>query len=281
MSVHVYQTLENQRLTFSFQDERESEFLSDLIRMAHEPHVSGFELSEQIYSKKNPILDHTIFPDRGTVTERVRQNPLYHIMIDLWSRKRVQEGTLDLNAYRARFTLSLEQAAERLRLTQDQVSALVGSYKLTALHHEDGLRFDPKVLDLYARFMQKKTSTSLTPQAPIEPQPEPDLERRARYTMTVPEAARELDITESAVRQAIAAGKLQSIKNGGQHLLDPSWVKLYRVSKRASAASSRAEALPTSHREETHHEPEEQEKANKINLAQTHDPLWKVVAKSS
>ena len=43
----------------------------------------------------------------------------------------------------------------------------------------------------------------------------------ARYTMTPPQAAAELGITEGAVRQAIAAGRLPSWYRDGRHYLDP------------------------------------------------------------
>lgn len=47
-----------------------------------------------------------------------------------------------------------------------------------------------------------------------------DVEQLAgEYTITVPEAARILKVSESAVRQAIAAGRLRSWVKGGQHWL--------------------------------------------------------------
>jgi excisionase family DNA binding protein len=55
---------------------------------------------------------------------------------------------------------------------------------------------------------------------------------RERYTMTVPEAARQLGISESAVRQAIYATRLRAHKDGGTYYLDPRSVASYRVSRR-------------------------------------------------
>lgn len=55
---------------------------------------------------------------------------------------------------------------------------------------------------------------------------------QARYTVTVREAAGELGIHESAVRQAIQAGRLAAVKRGGQHFLDSASVKRYHVSNR-------------------------------------------------
>lgn len=56
----------------------------------------------------------------------------------------------------------------------------------------------------------------------------------ARYSMTVAEAAEELGIHESAVRQAIAAKRLASwIKDGNRHYLDPRAVRTLEVGTRA------------------------------------------------
>jgi excisionase family DNA binding protein len=55
---------------------------------------------------------------------------------------------------------------------------------------------------------------------------------RARYTMTVPDAARQLGISESAVRQAIYSNRLRARKDGGTYYLDPQSVAGYRVSRR-------------------------------------------------
>lgn len=50
----------------------------------------------------------------------------------------------------------------------------------------------------------------------------------AAFSMTVAEAAAELGISESAVRQAIAAKHLASTKRGNVHLIDPQSIATYR-----------------------------------------------------
>ncbi|MBX3216932.1 MAG: hypothetical protein KF850_33175 [Labilithrix sp.] len=54
----------------------------------------------------------------------------------------------------------------------------------------------------------------------------------ARYSMTVAEAAAELGIHASAVRQAIAARRLASWVKDGQHYLDPRAVRALEVGTR-------------------------------------------------
>jgi excisionase family DNA binding protein len=64
---------------------------------------------------------------------------------------------------------------------------------------------------------------------------------RERYTMTVPEAASQLGVSESAVRQAIYAGRLRARKEGGTYYLDPSSVGGYRVSRRGPRRRDKAQ----------------------------------------
>lgn len=54
----------------------------------------------------------------------------------------------------------------------------------------------------------------------------------ARYTLTVTEAGERLGIHPSAVRQAIAAGRLPSWKKSGQHFLDPASVASFQIARR-------------------------------------------------
>lgn len=54
-----------------------------------------------------------------------------------------------------------------------------------------------------------------------------------RYSMTVGEAAAQLEVTEGAIRQAIAAKRLASwIKEGGRHYVDPRSLKTLEVGTR-------------------------------------------------
>jgi excisionase family DNA binding protein len=59
---------------------------------------------------------------------------------------------------------------------------------------------------------------------------------RERYSMTVKEAAAAAGVHENAIRQAIAAKRLSSVKDKGEHRLDPAQVEAYKPSKRGPAA---------------------------------------------
>lgn len=57
----------------------------------------------------------------------------------------------------------------------------------------------------------------------------------AAHTVSVSDGAEQLGISESAVRQAIAAGRLPAVKRGGSHWLQPEAVAGYRVTTRGPA----------------------------------------------
>lgn len=59
---------------------------------------------------------------------------------------------------------------------------------------------------------------------------------RERYSMTVAEAAALRGVHESAIRQAIAAKRLSSVKLEGKHMLDPEQVRQLEGSKRGPPA---------------------------------------------
>jgi excisionase family DNA binding protein len=65
----------------------------------------------------------------------------------------------------------------------------------------------------------------------------------SRYSMTVAEAAAELGIHESAVRQAISAKRLASwIKEGGRHYVDPRALKTLEVGTRGPVGPRKPKA---------------------------------------
>jgi excisionase family DNA binding protein len=66
----------------------------------------------------------------------------------------------------------------------------------------------------------------------------------SRYSMTVAEAAANLGIHESAVRQAISAKRLASwIKEGGRHYVDPRALKALEVGTRGPVGPRKPKAL--------------------------------------
>ncbi len=67
---------------------------------------------------------------------------------------------------------------------------------------------------------------------------------RDEYTVTVTEAAERLGIHPRAVRQAIRSHRLDAVKRGGIHLLKPSSIESYRVSRRGPKPKGEGQGPP-------------------------------------
>ena len=62
-------------------------FLRRLRELVDDPKAGVHEVIGLAYSRENPILDQTIFPERGAVTKEVLASPAYTVVADLVFRK--------------------------------------------------------------------------------------------------------------------------------------------------------------------------------------------------
>lgn len=110
--IHV--TLSGHEIRYDDPGPELEHFLQRAQRLAENPEVTEGELVALVYSRENPILDHSIFPGRGTVTREVLDRPEYAVLQDLLFRKEVQQRAIDVRAIEARYTLTPGEVAERL-----------------------------------------------------------------------------------------------------------------------------------------------------------------------
>jgi hypothetical protein len=120
-----------------------AKFLERVRRAAADAKVSEDELLALIYGRENPLLDHTALPGRSMVTPAVFANPLYRVLVDLLDRKRVQTGALDLERARARYTLSVTDAAAHLGVNATAVRKAIGAGRLPAWRADGQFWLDP------------------------------------------------------------------------------------------------------------------------------------------
>jgi excisionase family DNA binding protein len=144
----THETLEGRTLTYETTPEQAA-FLARVQAAAADPAVSENDLIALIYSPENPLLDTTMLPGRGMVTKAVFDNELYHVFTDYLGRKRVQLGALDLNAARARYTMTVSQAAERLGMSASAVHQAIQAWKLPAWRKEGQIYLDPEGVESF------------------------------------------------------------------------------------------------------------------------------------
>lgn len=124
-------------------------FLARVIAATNDPRVTEAELTELVYGRENPILDHGIFPGRGAVTPQVFANPLYRVFTDLITQKSILEGTFVPARDRASYTLTVAEAAERIGVTPDAVRKAIRAKRLPASHRQGTYLIDPRDADTY------------------------------------------------------------------------------------------------------------------------------------
>jgi excisionase family DNA binding protein len=100
-------------------------FIKRAQALVDDPARTEAEVIALVYSRENPILDRTIFPERGAVTREVLDDPVYAVLQDLIFRKEVQRRGLDVAKIAARFTLTVDEAAERLGLHPTSITKAI------------------------------------------------------------------------------------------------------------------------------------------------------------
>jgi excisionase family DNA binding protein len=133
-----------ERITYGPLGPAEAAFLERVRQASVDPAVTENDLIALIYGRDNPLLDHTMLPGHAMVTGAAFEHPAYQVMVDLLGWKRVQLGTLDLAAARARFTLSVADAAEVLGITPQAVRKAIKARHLASWRDGEQLFLDPR-----------------------------------------------------------------------------------------------------------------------------------------
>jgi hypothetical protein len=107
-------------------------FLARVRELVDDPKASEDDVVALVYSRENPILDHTVFPTRGAVTRDVLENPVYRVMTDLLFRKSVAERGLDVERIAREFTVPVSDAAARLDIHESAVRQAIAAQRLAS-----------------------------------------------------------------------------------------------------------------------------------------------------
>jgi len=114
-----------------------------------DPAVTEDAMTALVYGQENPLLDRTVFAEHAAVTPAVFAEPLYHVLLDLIGRKRHALGRLDLVATEARYTLTPDEAAERLGVHVSAIRQAIERHRLPAWKRGGRLWLDPVSCDAY------------------------------------------------------------------------------------------------------------------------------------
>lgn len=121
-------------------------FIKRAQTLAENPKSKIDDLVTLIYGSENPILDHTLFPERGAVTREVLENPVYHVLTDLLARKQVSASGGSSEQLGKRYTLTVAQAAEEAGVTKDAIRKAIAARRLPSWVREGQYYIDPRTL---------------------------------------------------------------------------------------------------------------------------------------
>ena len=124
-------------------------FLERLFAAVDDPTIDEATFLSWIYSAENPLLDKTIMPGRGTVTKAVFADPTYHLMVDLLGRKRVALGSLDMDKVRARYSMTVKDAAAKLGVHENAIRQAIAAKRLSSVKVKNEHRLDPAQVNAF------------------------------------------------------------------------------------------------------------------------------------
>lgn len=139
----TYRTLAGEDISYPKPTGELAAFFARVRDATNDPNVTENDMIELVYGRENPLLDQTIFKDRGAVTKATFANPLYNVMLDLMGQKRVQEGTLDLEAAGALYTMTVAEAATAKGVHESAIRQAIAGHRLTSWKKKGRHMLDP------------------------------------------------------------------------------------------------------------------------------------------
>jgi hypothetical protein len=118
----IHEALSGHRIEYPDPDPKLDKFLKRAQALVEDKRATENDLVALLYGRENPILDPTLFPERGAVTADVLKNPVYHVLSDLLARKRANLEGQTAEQLGKRYTLTVAQAAGELGVTEDAIN---------------------------------------------------------------------------------------------------------------------------------------------------------------
>lgn len=154
----VHESLTGQRIEYDDPEPAVARLLKAARAIVDDPKRTSDELIALVYGRGNPILDQTMFPERGAVTKAVLDNPVYQVLTDLLARKEAQERGTNFERVAAKYTLSVAAAAEQLEVTEDAVRRAIRGRRLPAWVKEKAYFVNPDHLHLLGEMGRRGTA---------------------------------------------------------------------------------------------------------------------------
>ncbi len=132
-------------LTFDASAEVQA-FLSEVAQASEDPTWTESAVRAFIFGESNPLwvgAGYSYF--RGDVLEQ----PAFRVALDLLDRKRIESGTLNLDAATARYSMTVSEAAEFLGIRDSAVRTAVAAFRLPCWMKNGQIFLDPATVRSY------------------------------------------------------------------------------------------------------------------------------------
>lgn len=147
--MNTYEMLSGETIEYECATDAVREFVALVFANVANGAVSAAQLEALVYGPANPLLSTDILPGRAVVTKATYEHPAFHVMLDLIGRKRIANGQLDLEAARARHTMTVREAAGKLGITEGAVRQAIYGGRISAWREEGTYYLDPSVVSAY------------------------------------------------------------------------------------------------------------------------------------
>jgi len=134
MATDIYTFLSGEEISLELEQDAAA-FLARARLATIDPKTSANDLIELIYGEDNPILTKGVIPGRGLATRESLEHPLYPVLQDLIQHKQIASGYLlaeDLVSRRAEYTLTVQEASDRLGITDSAIRHAIRSGRLAS-----------------------------------------------------------------------------------------------------------------------------------------------------
>lgn len=143
----IHTTISGQEIRYHDPDAKLERFLKRVFALAEDEDATDDDLVVLIYGRENPILDHTLFPERGAVTREVLDNPVYGVLTDLLARKTLARTKTTPERLAARYTVTVAEAAEQKGVSEDAIRKAIRERRLSAWKKDGVYYLEPKSLE--------------------------------------------------------------------------------------------------------------------------------------
>ena len=138
-----YKTLLNQIIDYSQSSAEVLTFLESVLEAFHNKAVSEKNLVNLVWSPLNPLLKTDLIPGKVFATKETYEDPAFRIIDDLIDRKRLEAEHLDLEAVKAKFSMSVKEAAHQLAVDVTTVRRAFHDEKMAGILVKGKIMLDP------------------------------------------------------------------------------------------------------------------------------------------